>query len=92
MKLVLLMILAMVLWGGGWPALKMVTGSVSVEVVTFWRFLIMFLAFIPVLILWKRPLRLSKKAALIIVASALLNIAFMFSSFYGVEVGSAGAG
>lgn len=92
MRLVLLMILAMILWGGGWPALKMLTDSVSVEVVTFWRFLIMFLAFIPVLIWWKRPLHISKKVLLIALASALLNIAFMFSSFYGVKVGTAGAG
>jgi drug/metabolite transporter (DMT)-like permease len=86
------MILAMILWGGGWPALKMLTHSVSVEVVTFWRFLIMFLAFIPVLIWWKKPLHISKKVLLIAFASGLLNIAFMFSSFYGVKVGTAGAG
>lgn len=82
----------MVLWGIGWPALKVVTASVDAEVVTFWRFFIMFLAFIPVLIWWKKPLRLSKKAALIILGSALLNIAFMFLSFWGVEAGTAGAG
>jgi drug/metabolite transporter (DMT)-like permease len=87
-----LIILAMVLWGIGWPALKVVTASVDAEVVTFWRFFIMTLAFLPVLAWWKKPLRLSKKAALIIVASALLNAAFMFLSFWGVEAGTAGAG
>ncbi len=92
MYLIVLMVLAMILWGIGWPALKIVTESVSVEVVTFWRFFIMFLAFIPVLLWWKKPLRLSKKASLIIVASALLNIGFMYFSFWGVQVGSAGAG
>jgi drug/metabolite transporter (DMT)-like permease len=91
-QLVVLMVLAMVLWGGGWPALKIVTESVDVEVVTFWRFLIMFLAFIPILFWWKRPLRLSGKGGLIIFSSALLNIAFMFISFWGVKAGTAGAG
>jgi drug/metabolite transporter (DMT)-like permease len=91
-QLVLLMILAMVLWGGGWPALKVITGTVEVEVVTFWRFLIVLLAFIPVFFWWRKPLRLSRKALPIIVASALLNIAFMFLSFWGVEAGTAGAG
>jgi drug/metabolite transporter (DMT)-like permease len=87
-----LIVLAMVLWGIGWPALKVVTASVNAEVVTFWRFLIMALAFVPVLIWWKKPLRLSRKAAPIVVASALLNTAFMFLSFWGVEAGTAGAG
>jgi drug/metabolite transporter (DMT)-like permease len=91
-QLVLLMVLAMVLWGGGWPALKIVTESVDVEVVTFWRFLIMFLAFIPILVWQKKPLGLSGRGALIVVSSALLNIAFMFISFWGVKVGTAGAG
>lgn len=86
------MVLAMVLWGCGWPALKIVTESVDVVVVTFWRFLIMFVAFIPVLIWWKKPLRVPKKAVPIVVMSALLNIAFMIFSYWGVKVGTAGAG
>ncbi len=92
MHLAVLMVLAMVLWGGGWPALKIATGSVGVEVVTFWRFLVMFLAFIPVLVWWRKPLRVTSKALRIVGASALLNIAFMFLSFWGVGVGTAGAG
>jgi drug/metabolite transporter (DMT)-like permease len=87
------MVLAMVLWGGGWPALKVVTATgVDVEVVTFWRFLIMSVAFIPVLLWWRKPLRLPKKALPIIAMSALLNIAFMLISYWGVERGTAGAG
>lgn len=93
MRLVVLMVLAMVLWGGGWPALKVVTAAgVDVEVVTFWRFFIMFAAFIPVLLWWRKPLRLPKKALPIILMSALLNIAFMLISYWGVERGTAGAG
>ncbi len=92
MQLVLLMVLAMVLWGGGWPALKIVTASVDVEVVTFWRFLIMTLAFIPVLLWWRKPITLSRRGALIIGASALLNVAFMVIAFWGVKLGTAGAG
>jgi len=92
MRLALLMVLAMVLWGGGWPALKIVTASVDVAVVTFWRFVIMCLAFIPVLIWWRKPIRVSAASLKIVGASALLNILFMFLSFWGVKVGTAGAG
>jgi drug/metabolite transporter (DMT)-like permease len=92
MTLVLSMILAMILWGAGWPALKIVTASVSADVVTFWRFFIMFIAFIPIILVLKKPIRFSREALLLTFFSALLNIAFMFLSFWGVQVGSAGAG
>ncbi|MEA1918473.1 MAG: DMT family transporter [Campylobacterota bacterium] len=92
MHVILLMILAMILWGIGWPALKIVTATVPADVVTFWRFLIMLIAFIPILIGLNKPIHFSKKVLLITFFSALLNIAFMFLSFWGVKVGSAGAG
>lgn len=92
MHLVILMILAMILWGGGWPALKLITESQPVEVVTFWRFLIMTLAFIPILVWWKKPIRLSMKGAGIITGSAVMNMSFMFLSFWGVKLATAGSG
>ncbi len=87
------MLLAMVLWGIGWPALKVVTHSdVPVIVVTFWRFFIMLLAFIPILFVYKKALRISKEAVGIVFVSALLNIAFMLVSYWGVGAATAGAG
>jgi drug/metabolite transporter (DMT)-like permease len=86
------MIIAMALWGGGWPALKIVTEHQGVEVVTFWRFFIMTLAFVPILVWWRRPIRLSKQGAAIAVGSALMNMAFMFLSFWGVMLATAGGG
>ena len=83
---------AMILWGIGWPALKLVTESTGVEVVTFWRFLLMGVAFIPILYWHKKPLRLSMKNARIALSAALLNTAFMYFAFWGVEAGTAGAG
>jgi len=92
MPLVLSMILAMILWGAGWPALKIVTATVNADVVTFWRFFIMAIAFIPIIIFLKKPIRYSKEAFFITFFSALLNIAFMYLSFWGVQAGTAGAG
>ncbi len=91
-KLTFYMLLAMFLWGGGWTALKILTLSVSLEVVTFWRFLIMFLAFIPLLVLTKRSLVISKKSFKFIIVSACLNIIFMVLAFLGIEHGLAGSG
>lgn len=86
------MIIAMMLWGGGWPALKILSDSASWEVVTFWRFALMSIAFIPILFWYKKPFRFSAKALGVASISALLNTAFMGLSYYGVMVGTAGAG
>jgi len=80
------------LWGGGWPALKILTESLPWEVATFWRFALMSIAFIPVLLWMRRPIRISAHAFGWVTLSALLNAAFMGLSFWGVMVGTAGAG
>jgi drug/metabolite transporter (DMT)-like permease len=90
--LVAFMILAMVFWGAGWPALKIVTEYQSVEVVTFWRFFLMFIAFIPLLIWWRKPLPLTPKAFIYSATGAALNTAFMFLSYWGVKLSTAGSG
>jgi len=86
------LVLAMFLWGAGWPALKLLTPNLSLEVISFWRFLIMSITFIPVLIYIKKPIVLQKSALPFIVGSAVLNVAFMVFAFLGVKYGSAGSG
>ena len=86
------MILAMFFWGSGWSALKVLTYELPMEVVVFWRFFFMTLAFIPVLIYFKKPLTLDFGALKYALSSAVLNVSFMFSSFYGIKYGLAGAG
>jgi len=82
----------MFLWGGGWSALKILTASMGVEVLSLWRFIIMFLAFIPILIYIKIPLRLPKKSLSYILSSSVLNVAFMFFAYLGVKASTAGNG
>jgi len=82
----------MLFWGGGWSALKILTYELPMDVVVFWRFFLMSLAFVPILFIYKKPLRVSTKALYYIAGSTILNIAFMVSSFYGIKYGFAGAG
>ena len=82
----------MMLWGAGWPILKILSESVSWEVATFWRLALMSLAYLPVLWWNKKPLRLAKPAWLTVVLSGLLYAVFMILSFLGVQVATAGAG
>ena len=91
-KFTLLMIFAMLLWGGGWSALKISTESVGVEVLTFWRFTIMTIAFIPVLFFFKEPLKLPRKSLKYIAMSSILNILFMLFAYLGVKYSTAGSG
>ncbi len=86
------MLLAMFFWGGGWSALKILTESVNVEVLTFWRFFIMVLSFIPIIIVFKHPLKLPVQGLKHILGSSILNILFMFFAYWGVQASTAGSG
>jgi len=87
-----LIIFAMLLWGAGWPALKVLTHSLAPEVVSFWRFFLMIFAFAPILIYLGRPLSLSRASLKYIIPSAVLNVLFMIFAFLGVKYGTAGGG
>lgn len=91
-ELLYLMILAMLLWGGGWSALKILTQTMPMQSIVFWRFFIMSLAFIPFLYYFKLSLKIPKSSIKYLLASSVLNIAFMLFSFLGVKHGYAGAG
>jgi len=87
-----LMLFAMLLWGGGWTALKILTYNLPMDVIVFWRFFLMTLAFIPILYLIKIPFKFELQSLKYIVGSSVLNISFMLSSFMGIKYGYAGAG
>ena len=82
----------MFLWGGGWTALKILTYNLPMDVIVFWRFFLMSLSFLPILYFFKEPIRLSKNSLKYITNSAILNISFMVSAFFGIKYGLAGAG
>ncbi len=87
-----LLILAMLLWGGGWSALKIITPNISMEVILFWRFFIMSLSFIPIIIFFKKSFNININSLKYILTSSVLNILFMVFSFYGIKYGTAGSG
>jgi len=82
----------MLLWGGGWTALKILTIELPMDVIIFWRFFLMSCAFLPILYFFKRPFQISFSSSKYILGSSFLNIAFMVSSFLGVKYGYAGSG
>lgn len=84
----------MILWAGGWSALKILTLKVDMEIVTFWRFFIMLLFFTPLLKLLKLPIffTITKEAFKFTLMASLLNIAFMLSAYMALFYGLAGSG
>ncbi|WP_455757394.1 DMT family transporter [Sulfurimonas sp.] len=87
-----LLILAMLLWGGGWTALKIITAYLPMDIIIFWRFFIMSISFLPILFFLKVPLKINISNLKYILGSSILNIAFMVSSFFGIKYGLAGSG
>ncbi len=87
-----LLILAMLLWGGGWTALKIITIELPMEVIVFWRFFLMSLAFLPILYFLNKPITINAKSLKYVAMSSVLNVAFMVSSFFGIKYGLAGSG
>ena len=87
-----LMIFAMLLWGGGWSALKILTYHLPMDIIVFWRFFLMSLSFLPILYFFHIPFKINKESFKYILGSSFLNISFMVSSFFGIKYGYAGAG
>jgi drug/metabolite transporter (DMT)-like permease len=87
-----LMLLAMFFWGGGWSALKILTYNLDMDVIIFWRFFLMSLAFLPILYFIRIPFKINADSLKYIFGSSVLNISFMVSSFLGIKYGYAGAG
>lgn len=87
-----LLIFAMLLWGGGWSALKVLTQTQPMDTIVFWRFFLMSLSFLPILYFLKIPIHITKRNFRYIIMSSILNIAFMIFSYLGIKNGLAGAG
>jgi len=87
-----LLVFAMLLWGGGWTALKILTVELPMEIIVFWRFFFMSVTFLPILYFLKQPLHVNSSNLKYILSSSVLNVIFMVSSFYGVKNGLAGSG
>jgi drug/metabolite transporter (DMT)-like permease len=88
----ILMVLAMLSWGGSWTSGKLIANSTVPEVLIFWRFLATFLSFIPLVVILKVPLKLDKKGIALVFGAAILLVAYNKLFFQGLRTGLAGGG
>ena len=87
-----IMVSAMAVWGGSWTSGKLVAGMAAPEVLAFWRFLITFISFIPMVFWFREKLAISFKTLTLIILSAIFLAVYNSLFFAGLRYGLAGAG
>jgi drug/metabolite transporter (DMT)-like permease len=90
--LIILILLSMVAWGGSWTSGKVIAGTAAPEVLTFWRFLVTFVSFIPVMLVMKRSLRLNRISLIQVVIGAIFIVSYNKFFFWGLSQGLANVG
>ena len=91
-SLVILLVLAMIGWGGSWTSGKVASGLAQPEIIIFWRFLITVLSMMPLMVVQRESMRVSKKTFFLLLCAAVLLIAYNMFFLFGVRTGYAGAG
>jgi len=88
----IMMVVSMLIWGGSWTSAKLISDKASSEVIIFYRFLITFLSFIPVILIKKPNLKINKTGIIQVVFGSLFLVSYNIFFFNGIKVGLAGAG
>lgn len=90
--LYILLTVGMVCWGESWISAKLLTGMANPEVLVFWRFMITWITFIPVMFAMKQTFRISAKGLITAVIASILLVIYNELFFTGLIYGLAGAG
>ncbi|WP_348518441.1 DMT family transporter [Campylobacter sp. CCS1377] len=90
--LYILLIIAMFLWGSSWPTSKILTTYTSPAVITFWRFLFVFLGSFSMLYFLKIPLKIPLQIFKWVFCAGILNGLYTFVFFIALRYGEAGKG
>jgi drug/metabolite transporter (DMT)-like permease len=87
----LLMVISMIIWGGSWVSAKIMSERLTPEMLSFWRFFLSFVSFVPMLFFLRMPITFSKSGTLYSILGAIFISAYMYFFFRGLEHGLAGA-
>lgn len=90
--LYLLLTIGMVCWGESWVSAKVLTDYAEPEALVFWRFLLTWVTFLPVMFFFRQSFYISLKGLAIAVVSAVLLVVYNEMFFTGLVYGLAGAG
>lgn len=87
-----LLTLGMVSWGESWISAKILASHATPDILTFWRFFITWITFLPVMIFMKQSFKISLKGFLFSCAGASFLVIYNEFFFTGLINGLAGAG
>jgi drug/metabolite transporter (DMT)-like permease len=90
--LIILLVFAMIGWGGSWTSGKVASQLTSTEIIIFWRFLLTVLSMVPLMIIQRETMKVEKKTFLLLLCASVLLIAYNIFFLVGVRIGYAGAG
>ncbi len=82
----------MAFWGSSWAGGKILVQYTSADIVAFWRFFFAFVASIPLIFIFKIPLRINIENFRFLFLAACLNGLYSILFFMGLNYGSAGKG
>jgi drug/metabolite transporter (DMT)-like permease len=85
-------VVSMIIWGGSWVSGKAIAGVLPSETLTFWRFLINLVSFIPILIFLRQPIKLNRSASVYILLGSICMGLYLYLFFKGLTYGFAGVG
>ncbi len=85
-------VVSMIIWGGSWVSGKAIAGDLPPETLTFWRFVINLISFIPILIVMRQPMKLNRSAAIYILLGSICMGLYLYLFFKGLTYGFAGVG
>ena len=85
-------VVSMIIWGGSWVSGKAIAGVLPSETLTFWRFFINLVSFIPILIFLRQPIKLNRSASVYILLGSICMGLYLYLFFKGLTYGFAGVG
>jgi drug/metabolite transporter (DMT)-like permease len=90
--LIILLIFAMIGWGGSWTSGKVASQLVRPEIIIFWRFLLTVLSMVPLMVIQRKSMKIEIKTLILLLCASALLIAYNMFFLWGVRIGYAGAG
>lgn len=91
-KLIILLIFAMVLYGGSWTSGKLLSHSAPTDIIIFWRFLLTTLSMIPIVLYFRVSLKVTFSQLILLILGGLIIFSYNIGFISGVQAGFAGAG
>ncbi len=90
-KFSVMIVIAMIIWGGSWVSAKTIAGDMPPEALTFWRFFVSFLSILPVMFILREPVKVSLPALGYTLLGAMAMGLYLYFFFKGLRYGFAGA-